>query len=129
MPPKTRSGSGGDGIDYGPGHYVESGGRVRVAALASFILGAPLYAYLLGVLGVVGDVQAGIMRALGGIETFLAGTISATFASGAAAIKLSWWSFWLAARDLFGGFAWHVTLIATFLSLFLFLQGVRRVVG
>jgi hypothetical protein len=122
-------GGGSDSFDYGSGRYVESGGRIRIVALTSLVIGAPIYAYALGVLGVLGDIHAAIMRALGGIETFFAGTIRATFASGVAAINLSWGSYWLAARDLFGGAAWPATVGVTFLSLYLFVAGVRRIGG
>lgn len=126
------SGDGGSSqpssSDYGASDYVD-GRRVRWAALASLFVGAPMYAYLLGFLGFLGDIDRAITRALDGVASFFEGLITATFASGAAAIDLSWWSFWLAARSVFGPFAWHATLVATFLTLYLLQMGVRRVVG
>lgn len=114
------------GTSYGPGRFID-GTRIRWIALASFAVGGPLYAWYIGFIGFLSDIESAVLTSLGGIRTFLEGLFDSLFDSGVTAIESSWTSFGSEVND-WGLFGWLLTVFVTVLTLKLLFVGVRRLV-
>lgn len=98
---------------------VANGGSVKWGVVASIIIGAPVYAYFEGLIGLVhGFREFLIVDLLGGVRSWAVTLIDLEFVVAEVAVETAWWEFWSSVRGA-GVFAWLLSVIGFALVLLL----------